>query len=98
MPKKDVVEAWYDDGFARAEAERRVREAPDTARGEHLARHNGQGGWGGGSFTKEEAEVERRTCEAIRNRALLARAADHHARARKKQRRLAGKKPVNRGL
>ena len=57
--------------------------------------HNGQGGWGGSSSTKEESEVLLRSCEATRNRALLARAADHHARAEKKQQRLAGKKPVN---
>ena len=95
MRKRDVVQAWYDEGQARAAAERQARGPPDTAREEHLAQRNGFGGWGGRKYTKEEAEADARSSEAIRDRALLARAADHHTLAEKKKQRLAGTKPVN---
>ena len=93
--KRKMVQAWYDAGFALAWSEYQARGPPDTARGEHLAQHNGQSGWGGRTYTKEEAEELSRSNEAIRDRALLARAADYHARAEKKRQRLAGTKPVN---
>ena len=92
---RDEVQGWYDDGFALAEAVRRVRGAPDTARGEHLAQHNGQGGWGGRKLTKEEAEASARSSEASRVRTARARAADHQTLAEMKKQRIANKEPVN---
>ena len=61
-----MVQAWYDEGQARAAAERQARGPPDTAREEHLAQRNGFGGWGGRKYTKEEAEADARSSEAIR--------------------------------
>ena len=95
MRKRDVVQAWYDEGQARAAAERQARGPPDAAREEHLAQRIGFGGWGGRKLTKEEAEVDARSSEAIRDRASRARAADHQTLAEKRERRIAMKEPVN---
>ena len=95
MRKRDVGQAWYDEEQARAAAERQARGLPDAAREEHRAQRIGFGGWGGRKLTKEEAEADARSSEAIRDRASRARAADHQTLAEKKKRRIASKEPVN---
>ena len=48
-----------------------------------VVQHEGQGGWGGHSLTKEESEELTRSSEATRKRAVLVRVADHYARVEK---------------
>ena len=95
MRKRDVVQAWYDEGQARAAAVRQARGPPDAAREEHLAQRIGFGGWGGRKLTKEEAEASARSCEASRDRTARARAADHQTLAETKKQKIDNGVPVS---